>query len=412
MALGVGPEGSVLDDSDYTIDFHQGPVLESTRIVGLAGAVTPFSEGVVGYAVNPASAAMRFPYSLTFRDWELDASVGSPGSGSDTDFDANGRSDAATSAPLFVTLGGGVQVGPFGAGVRVDVNEYEVSSLSPGMQDTSLIVDVARVNAVGAVALLRGQLAFGVGVGVYAVDLGPPESDDEGAPSHASAQGLTAQVGGIWAPTGWPVRAGAALRVGMPLDTITAEGATEAADGTVRAQGYVFPRSITAPTQVHAAVATQLFRPLNPPWRIPSRPGEAPSPEAIAAVRPPHENGQLLLSAGLVLTLPVPEAVGIESFLTQRVQRSGRSTSVSPRVGVEGEPWVDGWVVRGGSYYEPSRFAASLDRLHFTGGFDVHVPVASSLFGLVAEETTFRVSGAIDRAQHYFGWNATVGVWR
>jgi hypothetical protein len=54
--------------------------------------------------------------------------------------------------------------------------------------------------------------------------------------------------------------------------------------------------------------------------------------------------------------LPVADAVGIESFLTQRVERSGRSTTVSPRIGVETEPWVNVFILRAGSYYEPSAF--------------------------------------------------------
>jgi hypothetical protein len=270
---------------------------------------------------------------------------------------------------------------------------------------------MVRVNAVGAFATYRGQLVFGVGFGVYAVDLGPPQQGDEVGPSQASAEGLAGQLGCIWAPVRWPLRAGAALRLGLPLDeSVSAEGATVDADGNVSAQGYVFPDHIAAPTQIHAALATQLFRPLNPPWRIPGESNATPPRETIA--RPPQRTAQLLLSAGVVVTLPVDDAVGVESFLTQRVQRSGRSTSVSPRIGIEGEPWVDALVLRGGSYYEPSRFAAASDRIHWTAGLDVHVPIASSLFGLADPDTTFRISGAIDRAPRYFGWNATVGVWR
>lgn len=407
-ALALGPEGSPIENSDYTIDLHQGPVLESSRVIGLGGSVTPFVDGVVGYAVNPASAAVRSPHSVTFFDWELDASVGSPGSGSDTDFDANGRVDAASKKPLFVTLGGGLQWGTFGVGLRADVNEYEVLSGT----GTPLLVDVARVNLVAAFALFRGQLAVGAGVGVYGVELSQPAEEGDAA-SLAASEGGSAQLGIIWAPNSLSLRAGAAVRTAVPDgDDVAPEGTTPDAEGNVIAQGFVFPKRIVPPTELHAAVATQLFRPFNPGWRVPSRSSEDPSPEERRRLRAPRTSGHLLLSAGAKVTLPVPDAVGVESFLTQRVERSGRSPTVSPRVGVETEPWVNAFILRAGSYYEPSRFSASASRVHVTAGLDVHVPVRWSIFGLADPETTFKIGGAIDQAPRYFGWNATIGLWR
>jgi hypothetical protein len=104
--------------------------------------------------------------------------------------------------------------------------------------------------------------------------------------------------------------------------------------------------------------------------------------------------------------------VGVESFFSQAVERSGRRTSWSPRLGVEGEPLADGLLLRAGTYLEPTRFDTSSPRLHSTAGFDVHVPVAWSAFGLFDDDTTFRVGGALDSAERYFAWTASLGIWR
>jgi hypothetical protein len=68
--------------------------------------------------------------------------------------------------------------------------------------------------------------------------------------------------------------------------------------------------------------------------------------------------------------------------------------------------------LRAGTYLEPTRFDTSSPRPHATAGFDVHVPVAWSLFGLFDDDTTFRVGGALDSAERYFAWTASLGIWR
>ena len=64
-AAALGPAGSEIDTSNYTIDLHQGPITGSSRVIGLAGTTAPITEGVDGFAVNPASVAMRVPWSRT-----------------------------------------------------------------------------------------------------------------------------------------------------------------------------------------------------------------------------------------------------------------------------------------------------------------------------------------------------------
>src|SRR5690606_19810064 len=40
-AVALGPDGAPIDTSDYTIDFYEGPVLHSSRVIGLGGSIAP-----------------------------------------------------------------------------------------------------------------------------------------------------------------------------------------------------------------------------------------------------------------------------------------------------------------------------------------------------------------------------------
>ena len=66
-----------------------------------------------------------------------------------------------------------------------------------------------------------------------------------------------------------------------------------------------------------------------------------------------------LLTIDLWFTGRLSDAVGVDSFLFQTVQRSGEKITISPRIGYESEPWPKRMKLRVGSYLEPTRFAAS-----------------------------------------------------
>ena len=103
-------------------------------------------------------------------------------------------------------------------------------------------------------------------------------------------------------------------------------------------------------------------------------------------------------------------SIGIESFLSQIVNRSGQSISFSPRFGMETE-LVPNWVkIRGGFYAEPSRFASSYARAHYTAGMTIKV-LPWSLFGLYRNDTWWRLRFAVDIAPRYLGWGIAVAPW-
>src|SRR5687767_9664108 len=63
---------------DFTVDAAQGPVTGSTRVIGLGGAFVAVAEGGDGVAVNPASVAVRLPYSWNRWDsgFSIDFAIG------------------------------------------------------------------------------------------------------------------------------------------------------------------------------------------------------------------------------------------------------------------------------------------------------------------------------------------------
>jgi hypothetical protein len=407
-ASALDAEGERITTSDYTIDFYQGPILESTRSIGLAGSYSPLAEGVIGYPVNPASVARRLPWSTSWFDWELDGGITLPGSVRNTDFDNNGDETFGTKAAFFLTGGVGIQLGEFGIGLQFAGNNYETTALDGESAVATLGVTFLNINLVTGFSALDGQLAFGAGIGAQSIELSDPNDGDR---TLSDVVGSTVQVGAVWSPIVAPIRAGVALRVSLPSDDVVPSNVMPDEQGNYVAAGYYLPSKIVVPTEIHFGLATQLFRPLNFRWQNPRRrPRVAPAKPELSYKELPRR--RLLLSTALKVTWPVKNAIGTESFVNQVVERSGTEPSFSPRIGVEGEPWINWLVLRGGSYYEPTRFKKSSARVHGTLGTDIHVPLVWSVFGLLEDDTSFRIGGALDVAERYFGWSANVGVWR
>lgn len=410
-AAALGPAGGAIDTSDYTIDLHQGPITASSRVIGLAGTIAPITEGVDGFAVNPASVAMRVPWSRTWVDGELDFGFTLPSSSTRSDFDNNGDDDFANDAAAFVNAGAGLQLGAWGVGVRVDVGQYRVQAREPATSVTAseLSVSLMRGNIVAGYSFGHGELVLGYGLTISSVEVALPAANASEPELEATVEGFAMQLGAVWAPHHLPLRAGVGVRFPVSDKDTPPEGVVPDDQGDYVAQGYYFPREIRIPAELHMALAVQWFRPLNVAWYDPDDAQALLDPSQKA--RRAREN-KLLIAAALTVTGPVKNGVGVESFFSQAVERSGRRTSWSPRLGIEGEPLAGGLLLRAGTYLEPTRFDTSSPRPHATAGFDVHVPVAWSAFGLFDDDTTFRVGGALDSAERYFAWTASVGVWR
>ena len=118
----------------------------------------------------------------------------------------------------------------------------------------------------------------------------------------------------------------------------------------------------------------------------------------------------LLLSAALLISGPAKEAVGVDSFLAQEVNRSGEKVVYSPRLGAESEVWPGLVKLRAGTYLEPSRFRTSSARVHGTFGFDVRL-LRWNVFGLWPDDYLWRISASADAAERYLIWGLSIGGW-
>jgi hypothetical protein len=277
--------------------------------------------------------------------------------------------------------------------------------------------------------------------------------------------GVGVQAGALWAPRALPLRVGGTIRspilVSPNLGTAGTIAPQPNGDIIASQQGVDFflPEKTNLPWELEWGVAVQLGpRPLNVAW-VDEDTLTGPEVERERRV----VNGQLeptykaarrilkrryaaiprrklLLSFSALVTGGTPNAVGFESMLARTVDRAGESATVTSRFGFEAEVWENRLQLRGGSYVEPTRFrdvarepplqsgtcsngaAPENDglcvvgvqprpRVHGTFGFEVRL-FQWDLFGLAAEDTSWRLTAAADYARDYYGYSLAVGVWR
>jgi hypothetical protein len=453
----VGAEGEPIRTNQYSIDLFQGPVLASSRVTGLAGAFVAMAEGVDGDTQNPASSAVRSPYSRDHFDYDLGLGVTFPGALSNTDFFNSAQPRQATgdqSGLLFLNLAVNLQFGRWGFGLTTELQRYSIDrteSQDVGVRRDQLASQIAVGRLQIAHAFAKHQLVVGLGNRTVTMSVENESATDVTQRELFSTVGSGLEAGFIWKPNDQQFRVGGAVRTAVT---------TQAENDRVRvlyegepANELWLPEQVSLPWDLNLGVAFQFgARPLNPRWIDPNellvrlrrylawrarerernRAGaprselsmQAALDEAYLAraeeevdrkLRQRYLNLQrfhVLLTTSLLVTGPVQNAVGVESFLERRVQRSGESISLSPRAAVETE-LVPHWTrIRVGSYFEPTRFATNVNgaRPHFTAGLDQKL-FPWTVFGLFEDGTSWRIGGALDAARDYFGWGLAVGVW-
>jgi hypothetical protein len=189
------------------------------------------------------------------------------------------------------------------------------------------------------------------------------------------------------------------------------------------------PERVDLPWEVEAGVAVQLGkRPLNIPWTNEDTVPDADTERwrrtnAEGQIEPRYKGARrmlearyraiprekVLLATSVLVSGALEEAVGLESALSQKVDRSGQTVVASVRFGAEAEviPW---WLVlRGGSYVEPTRFRESSPRAHATAGFQVRL-FRWSVLGLFDEHTIWRFSANGDVARAYVSTGFAIGT--
>jgi hypothetical protein len=433
-------------------------------VTGVGGAYVASAEDTEGSAVNSAAPAVRDPYSTTWFDYDVSVGASLPGAFTRTDFDNHGDSGAPSHARagdfVDLTLGGTLQFGGLGVAATGDLQEFSLTTSAAGAP--GLTLQVGRWKGLGAYGLFDGQLALGGGVRVLTLQI-----QQNGGGTLLTMTGFAPEVGALLMPTGLQWRIGATARAPVGGGIFGGGQATRDASGLSSVGQFILPSRVGMPWEVELGMAYQLGpRPVNPGWQNPheqegwlrrriaasraarategarelaslsptdreSRRTELDAEErslrAIEDVRLDAEierlhkvragryanwpRERILLLASVLLTGPSPDTVSLslEGFLDQRVEAVGRALTVTPRFGMEGEPWRDRMVVRVGTYVEPSRYEGATPRQHFTFGGDVRL-FPLDFWGLLPE-ADWKVTMSLDLAPRYTSAGLGIGVW-
>lgn len=371
----AGQEITVLPPT-RNVDFFQGPVVSSHRVVGLGGAYTGIAYGADGHLVNPAAFALRDPFGADgYFDWDLALSWLNV-SGRDADLTQSGRGGSFEQVQ-FIQGGGNVKLGRHGFGVHLIAQRWTVfvevdgEPVSAHYQQTfggpGYAYNFAGGEFVCGVVTFAGKAALEI------------DGDDV-----AGVEGAGLLLGCVWGPFDEAWRLGATLRT--PVVGANTSGDEEQV-------GAVIPDGIAVPAELAWGISWMFGD-----RRYNVRPTfgyvEDPPPRGVA-------REYVLVSADVVLTGAVPDGYGIEAFLQDDLQRSGENATIGLRLGAESEVVPDWVTARAGTYYEPSRFDRSSGRVHGTFGADVKAPIVWD----------FRLSTSADVSASYFNWGVGLGLW-
>ncbi|MDX2054600.1 MAG: hypothetical protein SFV15_19520 [Polyangiaceae bacterium] len=461
--------GERIETNSYAVDLFQGPVVESSRAMGLGGAYTALAQGVDGIGQNPAAPAARPVWSFDRVDWDLSAGITFPSTIANSDFFNTGK--GKTQLPptregdfVFVDIAGALQIGPWGLGAATGLQQYSVNreptAVTTGADGLRARISFYHLDL--AYAALNHQLMFGVGIRGTGLSVVNQNVVTAGSNQTLFATaGNAPEVGVILSPTAESFRLGAAFQGAVTSETT--EGKNQQVLYAETDPMYL-PSRVSLPWTLNLGAAYQFGgRPLNPRWYDPQelvhsvalglerrrkRELAANKPTTAGDLNRPRgttaadrallasiEKSQLeqarrafskmlrarfrrlprdyvLVSAALQISGASADAVGVEAFLSRTVNRSGQATIFSPRIGVESEPWPYHIKVRVGSYIEPTRFRTNPEsmRIHGTLGADFNV-LNWSLFGVLDDPAFWRIGFVGDIARDYFASSIGIGFW-
>jgi hypothetical protein len=361
----------------YAIDLYQGSVLGSLRLVGMGGAQVAIAEGAAGMASNPAAAAVRAATSNDKWDWDWFVDWLNPDLA--TDFDNNGILTEETPEALPVlALGALVHYKKWAVGGAATIQSNPIAVGDAGNEVVPQFV-------VGRFVVARSWMDDEItgGLSVRAGTFEMRQQDPNQTLFDITGSGL--EVGVTWRPR-WDFRVGGAISfpiTGTKVNTGTCDPNDCA--------GYILPDRVEVPWRISAGVG---YRFADSTWNRQVK-GYFRDERAV------------MVAADVVVFGPSPDAFGLEAFVKKKLQRSGASTVVSGRVGVEYE-WKPGRLrLRGGSYWEPGRFNGVGGRLHVTLGLDVRI----YSFRFWGKPRRARLSFTGDYAERYGNAGLSLGLW-
>ncbi|MBL8627504.1 MAG: hypothetical protein JNK64_39840 [Myxococcales bacterium] len=360
-----------ITDRAWTLDLYDGAAIGSARIVGMGGVQLATAEGSAGTLANPAAPAVR-PATSTER-WDWDFHLDALSAVVASDFDNNGLADADRDDRR-TSFGIAGVYGPWGVAIVGGAATVGLPTPDGALTASTSVGKLA-------VGYAPGDETWSVGAAVRVGRL-----DVEGAQPMFALVGSGLEVGGLYRPFHRALRIGAVASLAVPGKDVE----TAACDPSDCA-GYILPQRVEVPWQVGVGVA----------WRF------APTAWNQWVGGRFRDERQVIVAADLVVAGPVAGGMGLEAFARKQWQPSGRAASWWLRGGVEWEALPGRVRLRGGSYWEPARFAGVGGRVHATGGVEVAV------VSVRAWSRRYRIRAGVtaDFARAFGNAGLAVGFW-
>ena len=371
----VAPLGPPITSRDYAIELYDNSTLGNDATIAMGGAAVANAIGSSGTLVNPSAPAVR-PTTDTDH-WSWDDHLGYLDSSLSRDYDNNGRIDPGGSGTAVLTGGLALRVGDWAVAATATVQSLQIADAMP------LTADTMRAKVAVARWVPAWDLALGGAVQLAQFDLKP---DCSGCASLFSINGAGLEAGATWIPRARSFRLGGEAATPITGANVVASTCADPA----ACEGYILPLNVVSAWRVAAGGAyrfapTAWNQQVRTPWR---------DERALTAV------------ADLVVVGSTANAYGLEGFGQHERQRSGVHASYSLRGGVEYE-WRPGRLrLRGGSYWEPGRYAEVSGRLHGTFGLELRA-LEFDLWGPRRGQLT--LTG--DVAARYRNVGLAVGFW-
>jgi len=397
LAAHARAEEAEASEEPQTIDTVRGTIQGSTRFIGLGGAFVALAEDTEGVPINPASVAVRLPYSWDAFSYGfgVDFSVGTWLPKNDV-YNVPEDTESENNGTLFGSLAAIVNIRHFGLGLSAEAEQNDVSQRTQGVsKDRTGNFGLVHLDA--AYGYFEGQLLLGAGLRVVGV------SFDGNEGGNLLTAGVGYKAGFIVKPTGTNFRLGVAIQ--QPINAkLEGEAGEE-------------PTTVHIPWTASAGLAIMLSgRDLNRPFitvgdrveqntrgREEREDDEEIAEKQLFDAYQKDQTWYLLLTSEVALLqgprdVPLGNDVPIDRPL------------ISPRVGLETE-LVPRWVrVRGGSYIELPVTEGGEARMHGTVGADIKL-FPFSAFGLIGPFDWWQFSFAADMAENYLNTGFSVGIW-
>jgi hypothetical protein len=390
-------------DGTQNVEVYQGLVLSSARILALSGAYVGIAEGQDGQSFNVAALAQRdrqtneaWGYDLTL---SLNLSSLAPSLLPAKQDDAGGNIGDHPTQHALTEVGIMFQAGRFGVGFlfrRFNFSTKTLQGDTIGATSNDLSLGVAY-------GFLHESLLVGAEVVLGGATIDGP-NNSTGAGIDFSTPKV--RLGTLFRPRDLNFRLGLQVEPGVVAHRSAAYG-LPLSDGLLTPAGVSLPWVVRAGGSVWIGPNASFYNAPSPQARseevLEAHLNNAPEP----TYREPSSTGwqPLMLTVEADLVGTSPDAISLTDFVQQQsgqpARLVGTGVTVSPHAGAEWEA-VPRWIrIRGGSYYEPSRYGGT-GRIHGTFGGDIRLPLYV---------IDLRLSAAADFASNYQDVAFSLGTW-